>query len=135
YASKDPWHAENPREELLRTRSGDVKPAVWWNTRYKTRWFSDGSAAAGNPVIAAIIVNEIGRGSDLREVERWLVENEETVRELTTAVFSSEAPRFTDFFPAESFDLASLRRGQAHFRRLCMRCHGDYEKAWEEPGA
>jgi hypothetical protein len=57
------------------------------------------------------------------------------VRELTTAVFSSEAPRFTDFFPAESVDLDRARRGQVHFANACAGCHGNYRKAWDLPNA
>jgi mono/diheme cytochrome c family protein len=130
-----PRHAAKPRDEILRTRSGDVKPAVWWNTKYKTRWFSDGSSAAGNPVLGSLIVNEIGRGSDLHELEAWIVANESKVEELTAAVFAMEAPRFTDFFPAELIDVERAKKGQKTFEARCASCHGRYDKAWDQADA
>jgi mono/diheme cytochrome c family protein len=135
YASIDPSIAEQPREEMLKDFVADSKPAVWWNLKYKTRWLSDGSVVSGNPLFTNLLWNEIGRGTDLHELETWLGDNEDVIEDLTTAVFSTEAPKFTDFFPAERIDLASAKRGQALFSQHCAECHGHYLKAWDLPQA
>jgi hypothetical protein len=54
------------------------------------------------------------------------------VRDLTAAVFATEAPRYTTFFPASSLDLPKARRGQELFNEYCARCHGTYRKGWED---
>lgn len=132
---QDDWSSrtENPasRAEPLRNFIADSKPAVWWNAKYKNRWLSDGSIVSGNPIFTNFLWNEIGRGTDLHELDQWLKENANVVRDLTTAVFSSEAPHITDFFAAEKFNLEELKRGQATYMQHCSRCHGEYEKAWD----
>lgn len=134
YATYDRTRARHPEDDDLREHPADSKPAVWWNLKYKNRWLSDGSVVSGNPIFTNILWNEIGRGGDLERVESWLSSNREWIRDLTTAVFSSEAPRFTDFFSVDSAMIASAKRGEKHFEALCVRCHGHYEKAWNEPG-
>lgn len=133
--SPDEWAsrvgAVKRRSEPLATFVADSKPAVWWNLKYKNRWLSDGSVVSGNPIYTNLLWNEIGRGTDLTLLDQWLKNNPQTIRELTTAVFSTEAPRWTDFFPAESIDLSSARRGQKIFAQRCSKCHGEYEKAWD----
>lgn len=57
------------------------------------------------------------------------------IRELTTAVFSSEAPRFTDFFPAARLPLQQAKNGEKVFLAHCAQCHGTYEKAWNQVSA
>ncbi|MGE0763063.1 MAG: hypothetical protein AB7N80_07290 [Bdellovibrionales bacterium] len=133
YASKDSQKPWDPDDEPLATLPADSKPAVWWNLKYKNRWLSDGSVLSGNPIVTNILWNEIGRGTDLRELEQWLEENRTKVEELTTAVFASKAPRITEFFTAESIDLQAAQRGQQLFSRRCAHCHGQYEKAWDQP--
>jgi hypothetical protein len=133
YATFDSRFEIFPRYEPLSHEIADSKPAVWWNVKYKNRWLSDGAVVSGNPVDTSFIWNEIGRGTDFLELERWLETNERKVRELTTAVFSTEAPRYTDFFPADSVELGRARRGQVHFMRACSGCHGNYLKAWDLP--
>ena len=59
----------------------------------------------------------------------------QVVDELTVAVFAAEAPRWTDFFPADSIDEAQARAGEALFRARCAACHGTYEKGWSAPDA
>lgn len=113
----------------------DSKPAVWWNIKYKDRWLSDGSVVSGNPIFTNFIWNEIGRGTDLHQLDSWLRNNATAVKTLTTAVFASEAPRWTDFFPARTIDEASARRGEKIFLQNCAHCHGIYKKAWDLPGA
>lgn len=113
------------RDEPLAHRVADSKPAVWWTVKYKNRWLSDGSVVSGNPILTNFLWNEIGRGADLAELNRWLELNSDVVRDLTTAVFASEPPKFTDFFPAP--DPAQVERGRRHFRQYCARCHGLYE--------
>ena len=125
----------NPRTEPLQTAVADSKPAVWWNLKYKNRWLSDGSVVAGNPIYTNFLWNEITRGTDLGELRGWLDRNGEAIKNLTTAVFASEAPRYTDFFPADRIDVAAARRGQTTFIAKCARCHGTYEKAWDLPTA
>jgi mono/diheme cytochrome c family protein len=124
-----------PRPNRLETLVADSKPAVWWNLKYKNRWLSDGSIVSGNPVHTNLLWNEIGRGTDLAALEKWLLENQKTIDELTAAVFASKAPRFEKFFGADAIDLERARRGEAHFVTSCQRCHGVYEKAWNSPSA
>ena len=45
---------------------------------------------AGNPILTNLLWNEIGRGTDLKELLSWVAKNKNKVDELTTAVFSSE---------------------------------------------
>ncbi len=130
YATFNPEFEKNPREEFLKTFPADSKPAVWWNLKYKNRWLSDGSVVAGNPIFTNFIWNEIGRGTDLHELENWLKENADAVKSLTTAVFSSEPPRYTDFFPPEKILLERAQHGEALFNQSCAKCHGVYIKNW-----
>ncbi len=134
-ASRNPRFEKNPRPDSLDSSIADSKPAVWWNLKYKTRWLSDGSIVSGNPIFTNFIWNEIGRGVDLPSLERWLASDADTVRELTAAVFATEAPRITDFFPAERIPLAQAQRGQKIYQESCARCHGVYEKAWDQSGS
>lgn len=131
----DEWatRKESQRDEPLSTVVADSKPAVWWNLKYKNRWLSDGSVVSGNPIFTNFLWNEIGRGTDLKELDRWLNANPQTVKELTTAVFSSEAPKWTDFFPAEGIPEDQARLGQKIFQQRCAGCHGVYQKAWDLP--
>jgi len=132
-ASRSREYEQRPRKDRLDTFVADSKPAVWWNLKYKNRWLSDGSIVSGNPIFTNFIWNEIGRGVDLPALDTWLTENPDTVRELTAAVFASEAPRFTDFFPTRLIPLEQAKRGQRIFNDSCARCHGRYEKAWDRP--
>jgi len=131
YAEQDPRVAAHPRPDALSHEVADSKPAVWWNVKYKNRWLSDGSVVSGNPIYTNFLWNEIGRGTDLHELESWFQKNQNVIQDLTNAVFSSEAPRITDFFPAERMDLASAKRGQAIYQQRCARCHGNYDKVWD----
>lgn len=136
YASYNPHFAQNPRKDnFLDNSPADSKPAVWWNLKYKNRWLSDGSVISGNPIFTNIIWNEVGRGADLQVLERWLAQNENVIEELTTAVFSTQAPHITDFFPAEKIELEKAKAGEIIFNRTCSACHGRYEKAWSQPNA
>jgi len=136
YASFSDRYAFSPRPDaILDHNPADSKPAVWWNVKYKNRWLSDGSVVSGNPIFTNILWNEIGRGTDLVQLESWLAQNEQTIQEITTAVFSSEAPRFTDFFPASKIDLGLAKQGEQIFNNTCARCHGYYDKAWNLPNA
>lgn len=136
YADKNIQNAMFPREEPLRNFVADSKPAPWWNAKYKNKWLLDGSVVSGNPILTNILWNEIGRGTDLKVLETWLKDNFEIIRELTTAVFNSEAPLMTDFFDESKFDIHKAIRGQKVFEEAkCSRCHGTYKKAWEIPEA
>ena len=135
WATKSEFYEQHPQEERLRDVPADSKPAVWWNTKYKNRWLSDGSVVSGNPVLTNILWNEIGRGTDLTELDDWIGNNGQVIQEMTTAVFSTEAPRITDFFPAEKIDLSRAKNGQTIFLKTCSGCHGKYEKAWDQGDA
>ncbi len=135
WAEKSKGAEQNPRPDLLDHQPGDSKPAVWWNVKYKTRWLSDGSVVSGNPIYTNLLWNEIGRGSDLHELDEWFLKNPEVVQEITTAVFSTPAPRFEHFFSAEKINPQSARRGEPIYIRTCARCHGQYEKKWSQPNA
>lgn len=131
YATPDQRQQNFPRQDyFLDSHPADSKPAVWWNLKYKNRWLSDGSVIQGNPVITNILWNEIGRGTDLKELDIWLKNNKQVIDELTAAVFSIEAPRYTDFFDVSGFDIISAKRGEHLFNQTCAKCHGTYEKAW-----
>jgi hypothetical protein len=124
-----------PRPEPLSTFPADSKPAVWWNVKYKNRWLSDGSVISGNPVFTNLLWNEIGRGSDLHVLNNWLEENGSVIESLTAAVFASEAPRYTDFYSSQDFEIERAKAGEKLFNQTCSRCHGTYEKAWSLPNA
>lgn len=136
YATHSAWYSRFPRrDEILDDNPADSKPAVWWNLKYKNRWLSDGSVLSGNPIFTNIIWNEIGRGSDLVELESWLNDNDKIIKELTAAVFASKAPVITDFFPAEKIDIGRAKLGEKIFNTNCAKCHGRYEKNWSLPGS
>lgn len=132
YATRNILTASIPRANKLRSEPADSKPAVWWNLKYKTRWLSDGSILSGNPVYTNFLWNEIGRGVDLKELESWLMNNQGTIKELTSFVFSAKAPRYTDFF-GNSINVMKAKNGQKLFVKNCSGCHGIYEKGWEDP--
>lgn len=135
YATKTQRAQDWPRVDYFDNHMADSKPAVWWNVKYKNRWLSDGSVISGNPIFTNFLWNEIGRGTDLRELDHWLQENPEIIKEIATAVFSIEAPAITDFFPAEKMDLDKAKYGQKIYEKTCSRCHGHYDKAWDLPNA
>lgn len=135
YATKTPATAKNPRPNKLEKMIADSKPAVWWTLKYKNRWLSDGSIVSGNPVHTNFLWNEIGRGTDLKVLEKWLVDNDQKIRELTSAVFASQSPRYEKFFGTGSLDIDKARRGQKHYAMACARCHGTYTKGWDVPEA
>ncbi len=135
YATRDPVAAAFPRADRLDEQPADSKPGNWWVLKYKNRWLLDGSVVSGNPIFTNILWNEIGRGTDLRILQTWLHENSALLDELTAAVFAVEPPRFTEFFPADRIDLESAKRGKPLFDVHCARCHGVYQKAWQEPGS
>jgi mono/diheme cytochrome c family protein len=130
-ASKTPVSARQPRDSLLRDQPADSKPAVWWNVKYKNKWLLDGSVVAGNPIFTNILWNELGRGTDLAELSRWLDDNSNIVNALTAVVFSAQAPEFLDFFPQEHFELAAVQEGQRLFSANCSFCHGNYVKGFQ----
>jgi mono/diheme cytochrome c family protein len=135
YASKNSTLERFPRDNELNTFIADSKPMPWWNLKYKTRWLSDGSIVAGNPILTNFLWNEIGRGTDLVELEQWMKDNSKTIQEITTAAFATEAPRYTDFFPVSSINIESAKRGEKLFNRACLKCHGEYQKAWSNGNA
>lgn len=130
YATFNSWLERFPRRNELTKVPADSKPAVWWNLKYKTRWLSDGSIVSGNPIYTNFLWNEIGRGIDLKELESWLVNNNQTIRDLTAYVFATNAPRYNDYFPRQ-IDIETAKKGQKLFLKSCSGCHGEYEKGWD----
>lgn len=125
------WKEKFPRADpFLDQYPADSKPAVWWNLKYKNRWLSDGSVLSGNPIVTNLLWNEIGRGTDLSSLEKWIDENQKIITELTTAVFATEAPHITDFFSADQINLQLAKRGEELFNQSCAKCHGIYDKNW-----
>lgn len=136
YATKDYWSYKEPREEDLAWIPSESKPGVWWNVKYKNKWLLDGSVISGNPILTNLLWNEIGRGSDLKELEQWFIDYTDIVRDLTNAVYHNEAPHFTDFFSAKNhFDFGALKEGQKLYNNMCAKCHGRYLKKWDLPDA
>lgn len=138
HRAKDPYAEKNlinsyfPRKEKLREFVADSKPGVWWTVKYKNKWLLDGSVVSGNPILTNLLWNELGRGTDLHDLEQWISENMKTIEELTTAVFANEAPLITDFFPEHYFDIKKAELGRQVFEKAqCRNCHGTYKKAWE----
>jgi mono/diheme cytochrome c family protein len=109
----------------------DTKAPVLWNLKYKNRFQHDGSMT-GNPMLANLIFNEIGRGADLKKLESWIDRNRNVIRDMTAAAYVMNPPRWTDFFSPETIDLAKARRGETVFNQRCAECHGTYEKAWSQ---
>lgn len=135
YATKNREFERNPRFNELEEFVADSKPAVWWNVKYKTRWLSDGSIVSGNPIFTNFLWNEIGRGTDLHELEEWMEKNPQIIKELTAAVFATEAPTWGDVFPLERIDMDAAKRGEKVFVQTCKECHGEYVKNWSLPEA
>ena len=135
YATRTAHSARSTRPNKLETMVADSKPAVWWNVKYKNRWLSDGSIVAGNPVHTNFLWNEIGRGTDLKQLEAWMQNNTHQIEALTTAVFATMPPRYEKFFGEDSIDIVKAQRGQKHFVQSCQKCHGTYEKGWDRPEA
>lgn len=132
WATKSEWYELFPRSHELDKNRADSKPAVWWTAKYKSRWLSDGSIISGNPVITNILWNEIGRGANLKKLDQWISSNMGIVDDMTSAILNTPAPKWNDFFPAESIKLASAMRGENLFNANCADCHGVYEKRWNE---
>lgn len=133
WATRDRDLELTPEPTDLDTFVADSKPAVWWTLKRKTRWLSDGSIVSGNPIFTNFLWNELGRATDLVELDAWFGENGTVVDELTAAVFATEAPRWTDFFPASTLDVDAARRGEVLYGEHCASCHGTYEKDWDDP--
>ncbi|MFT5992606.1 MAG: mono/diheme cytochrome c family protein [Bradymonadia bacterium] len=124
-----------PRDNRLNDFVSDSKPAVWWTLKYKTRWLSDGSIVSGNPIFTNFLWNELGRGTDMPELEEWLRSNMQVVDELTVAAFATPAPRWEDFFGADTIDIPAAQRGEQLFNDTCSTCHGTYAKGWSAENA
>ena len=135
YATKNTTLERFPRDNELNSFVADSKPMPWFNLKYKTRWLSDGSIVSGNPIFTNFLWNEIGRGTDLVELEQWMKDNSKTIEEITAAAFATEAPRYTDFFPVTSIKIESAKRGEKLFNQTCLKCHGEYQKGWSADNA
>jgi hypothetical protein len=134
YATISPEAYLNPRPDILNHFVADSKPMPWFTLKYKTRWLSDGSVISGNPILTNILWNEVGRGVDLKKLEEWAQspKAQEQIIELTSAVFGTTPPKYTDFFGTKSIDLEKAKRGEAVFNQSCFKCHGSYDKNWDQ---
>ncbi len=126
---KEKFPDQNPLEQI----AADSKPMPWWNLKYKTKWLADGSIVTGNPVLTNFLWNEIGRGTDLKQLKQWMILNEKTITDLTAAVFATEAPRWTEFFSESTIQVERAKKGERIFNQSCSKCHGTYAKAWSLP--
>lgn len=133
FATPSPLKEQFPEKNALENFAADSKPMPWWNLKYKTKWLADGSIVTGNPVLTNFLWNEIGRGTDLKELKAWMLLNEKTIKDLTAAVFATEAPRWTEFFDAATISIEKAQRGEKLFNQSCSKCHGTYSKAWSLP--
>ena len=88
------------------------------------------SSKFGDPILANLIFNEIGRGADLKLLEQWIARNRRVIRNMSAASYAMQPPRWTDFFDSDTINLAKAKRGETVFNHRCARCHGTYEKAW-----
>ena len=131
FATKEKQYADNPRASWHDRNSADSKPMPWWNLKYKNRWLSDGSVVSGNPIYTNLIWNEIGRGSSMRQLGEWVDANMDPIRDMTTAVFATPAPRYEEFFSYKRISISKAKAGEEVFNRNCASCHGTYEKAWK----
>ncbi len=131
-ATRDPRYYYGAYTSPLRALPSDTKSASLWTVRYKNRFLLDGSMR-GDPMLAQLIFNEIGRGADLVHLQSWIDRNRHVFRDMAGAVLAMEPPRWTDFFPAESIELDQAIRGEEIFNQRCADCHGRYEKAWNAP--
>lgn len=136
FARKSRFWERFPRPNALSGyHIADSKPMPWWNLKYKTRWLSDGSIVSGNPILTNFLWNEIGRGTDLEELEDWMKRNKKTIQELTAAAFSTTPPPWGDFFDVQKINLQKAQQGQRHFDDTCKKCHGTYRKGWQSKNA
>jgi cytochrome c1 len=62
-------------------------------------------------------------------------DNQKTIESLTAAAFATEAPLFTDIFPVGYISLERAKRGEKLFNNACLKCHGEYQKAWNQEGS
>lgn len=132
YATRTELSHRFPRSNKLEKMVADSKPAVWWNVKYKNRWLSDGSIVSGNPVHTNFLWNEIGRGTDLVKLEKWMQDSDEKIQELTAAVFATKAPSYMSFFGEKAINRELAMRGEKHFVASCQGCHGTYQKDWDK---
>lgn len=135
WAERSEYFEKHPRPDILDQTAAESKPAVWWNLQYKNRWLSDGSVVSGNPIYTNILWNEIGRGTDLEELDQWFQSNEKIIQELTTATFATEAPRIEKYFSEYQIQPERALKGEVLFNQMCSKCHGTYVKAWSLPNA
>lgn len=135
FATPSPIKENFPENNPLANIAADSKPMPWWNLKYKTKWLADGSIVTGNPVLTNFLWNEIGRGTDLKELKQWMISNEKTINNLTAAVFATEAPRWTEFFSESTIEIQRAQKGEKIFNQSCSKCHGIYTKAWSLPNS
>lgn len=135
WATKSRKYERSPRKSGIERFEASSKPMPWWNLKYKNKWLSDGSVVAGNPILMNILINELGRGTDLHELQEWLENNQNKVQELTAMAFATKAPRYTDFFGVHEIKIEKAKEGEKYFNESCKKCHGQYVKAWSQANA
>ncbi len=128
-ATRSDYYAAHPRPDPFDWAVADSKPMDWWLVKYKDRFLSDGSLTTRSVIPLAYLFNEIGRGTDLVELESWLVGAPDAIERMERFVAATEPPRIEDFLD-DPIDVAAARRGERHFLARCSGCHGVYRKTW-----
>lgn len=123
--------AEERKIKKSKKTIADSKPMPLWNVRYKNRFLSDGSLVSGNPILTNFLWNEILRGGDLDELNKWFDNNPDIIDDITNYIYELEAPKYIDFFPNRQVNLADAKSGHKLFEQRCSSCHGSYVKGWD----
>jgi hypothetical protein len=106
-----------------------IKPSPWWIMKYKNKFLIDGSLTAGHPLEFIILMGEVMFANDLNIVDRWVnqKQNQDIIRDVTTAIFHSKAPSYFDFYPKHSVSLERVEKGHQIYENRCSTCHGSYQ--------
>jgi hypothetical protein len=127
-ATISPVYSRAPRPDVLETLRADSKPADWYGVKYKDKYGADGGILP-DVVMSVVLWNELGRGTDLNDLDRWIKANPKTISDLRKLVHSAVPPRIGDFM-ANAIDVAAAKRGEPIYLAHCASCHGVYEKNW-----
>jgi mono/diheme cytochrome c family protein len=123
-----PPYAQAPRPQVLDTLRADSKPADWYPVKYKDKFGSDGGIR-GDVIMSVVLWNEVGRGTDMRDLDAWIKANPRIIADLGKLVRSAVPPRIGDFVP-DAIDAAAAKRGEPLYVANCSSCHGMNDKNW-----
>jgi hypothetical protein len=128
HATISPAYSRAPRPDALDALRADAKPSDWYGVKYKDRYGADGGILP-DVIMSVVLWNELGRGTDLNELEAWIKANPKVISDLRRLVHSATPPRIGDFL-RNAVDVAAARRGESLYVANCASCHGVYEKNW-----